>query len=151
MKYAMKQMDAPKFTESMTASIIDLWNDKNIIDNLVAFDDLSDESSLRNFRLKIVILNVIDWTAKQLSAKGIDVRLTFGPTFPIFVKGHLQMIKLLFFNLIKYLERNMDKGSIDIHCETDNTQDHQNEDHEDTILIKYSFVIRSPANHRFPP
>ncbi len=150
MKYNQKQMDTTMFMENITNSTYDLWSDKHIVDNFLIFDDISDENSKRNFRLKILILNVVDLTAKHLCKRGVDVRLNFSSTFPIFVRAKMALIRGLFFNILKYLEKRLTRGSIDILCESDFNLESPPEDSEERILIKFSFVIRSPANLGFP-
>lgn len=149
-KYYSRQIDQRKLIEHANITTINMWSIKYLSQNFVLFEDLKEEFTNKNFRMKTLLVNLVDWAAKDFCGKGITVGLTFTSNYPFIVKSKLSLIKALFFNLLKYIELNMNAGSINIHCESETVVDHTREEFEKALQLQFKFTVTAPEGCPFP-
>lgn len=148
-KFQNRQIDAAKFTESVVNATIDLWNEKLIGDNFVIFEGFLEDQK-KNFKPKILIINMIDLVAKDLCKKGVEIQLTFSPLVPAIIKSKLQMFRSLIFTVFKYYERNMEKGKIQLYVDHEANNERSPDDGESPFNMKLNFSISCPSSCQLP-
>lgn len=149
-KYYNKQIDQRKIIEHASTATINLWSSKLVAENFVLFEDLKEEFTNKNFRIKTLLVNLVDWAAKDFCAKDISVNLTFALNYPFIIKSKIALMKALFFNLLKYLEMSMKSGSLSIHCDSESMPENERDEFETSLMLQFKFTLTSPEGFSFP-
>jgi hypothetical protein len=145
-----KQIEYAKFTEQLCTHTIDMWLDKIVAENFVIFENLRDENTKKVFRLKILLLNVIDLVAKDFCKKGVSVSVNFSQSYPMFIRAKLIFMRSFFFNLLRHIERRLTRGSISIYCDWEERTPSNLEDPEDNLILNFVIKITAPEGCPFP-
>lgn len=148
-KFNSNAIELPKFVDTVKNCALELWGNKLICENFVLLDKEDSSYDSRPFRIKNLLINIFDWSAKELNKKGIEVGLEFSNAFPGYISSQFRVFRAFFFNLLKYVEMNMNKGSLIVHCEKE-TLPEQPEEKTSLIDLKFNFTLSSPVDSAFP-
>ena len=149
--YRWEGSDGKKLYDHITPHIVDLACTKTLVENIINMEPKIANEDLKKFNAKTVITNIVDWISKDIRSKEIGLSLVFSNDFPQQIHTRYNLLRALCYNVVRYIERKLQRGSILIYCDCERVDEQENEEiDKGNLYIKFTFKVESLRESDLP-
>lgn len=149
-KYHANTLNKEELASRISEETATLWTKKLTCDNLLIFDNPWEEQLIKTFKIKNLVINMVDWMFKN---QKVQIDLEFLQGYAHLVKTNFQMMRALLYCIFQHLQTHLIKGYIGIICDKEPLSENfiDNKNHSFNTMLKFIFLVGAPEGCPLPP